>query len=462
MGPMLHTSPVAPPLPAFFSNFATAFAALFSEAACATLAAVSGPRGGGVAKLSLWQWIMARVYHELARSGTFAANVKTITRITLSDSALSQRARSIGWQLIDEILPLVLRPLADPDRQPAAFHRGYRLLALDGTRFNLRNTPAINASARKTACSKGGGVPAFAHLLGVVLVELGLHQPLAAAFGWQGEGELTLARRLLGRQALPDRCLLLADRLFGLPSLIRELLPALEQSSGAVLFRIKSNLKAKRVKLLSDGSSLVEIAVRCPDTRRTLPSLRLREITADIHYQGGSKPLALRFWTTLLDETEHPAHALTELYATRWEEELFFRELKSHLHGRGNLLDAQTPDTAAQEVLALLLAASLIAGQRGAVAEHAGVPILRISFAKVLHKTAALCELLAIGGDLITPAALAQWLRRILDDLQTAALIQARPPRSCPRTLRQPVKDWPKTKTPTSKPLVKTITITNP
>jgi hypothetical protein len=76
---------------------------------------------------------MALVYHELPRCGTFAANVKTITRISLSDSALSQRAASIGWQLIDEILHTVLRPLADIVRHPAAFYDGYRLLALDGT-----------------------------------------------------------------------------------------------------------------------------------------------------------------------------------------------------------------------------------------------------------------------------------------------------------------------------------------
>jgi hypothetical protein len=35
---------------------------------------------------------MAMVYHEFARSGTFSANVKIITRVTISDSALSQRA----------------------------------------------------------------------------------------------------------------------------------------------------------------------------------------------------------------------------------------------------------------------------------------------------------------------------------------------------------------------------------
>jgi len=405
---------------------------------------------------------MARVYHELARSGSFSANVKTITRVTISDSALSQRALSIGWKLIDEILSTVLRPLADTARYAEAFHHGYRLLAMDGTRFDLLNTPAINATVRKSACSKGNGVPAFAHMLGVVLVELGLHQPLAAAFGWNGEGELTLARRIFSRHCLPQRSLLLADRLFGTPIWIWELREALEQSGSHLLMRVKSNLKVIRERQLADGSWLVNVTVIDPATRRKLGTLRLREIHADIHYAGGEKPLAIRLWTTLLDEAEHPAAELVELYATRWEEELFFRELKSHLHGRDNLLDAQTPETAAQEVLAMLLAASLVAMQREAVAARADAEILRISFAKVLHKTAALCELLAVGADLIDSETLGKWIKRILDDLATSALIQKRKPRSCPRTLRQPVKDWPKTKTPSSKTLTKHITITNP
>ena len=69
----------------------------------------------------------------------------------------------------------------------------------------------------------------------------------------------------------------------------------------------------------------------------------------------------------LIDEMQDPATALVELDASRWEEELFFRELKSHLHGRDNLLDAQPPETAAREVLAMLLAASLVAMQREVV-----------------------------------------------------------------------------------------------
>ncbi len=448
----------------FFSDFRKGFAGLLSEARCCRIFERHGPRGGGLPKLSPWQWIMARVYHELARSGNFSANVKTITRVTISDSALSQRASSIGWKLVDEILPAVLRPLADESRHPEAFHGGYRLVALDGTRFNLRNTAGMKASAGKMTCSRGDGEPAFAHLRGMVLVELGLHQPLAATFGWQNEGELTLARRLISRPCLPERSLVLGDRLFGTPALLWALKPALEKSGGGYLLRVRSGLKVVRDKQLADGSWLVSAEVAEPGRfRHKLGKLQLREINAAIRYAEGSTPVEIRLWTSLIDDKEHPARTLVELYATRWEQELFFRELKSHLHGRDNLLDAQTPETAAQELLAMLLAAALIARQREAVARRADVEILRISFAKVLHKTAALCELLALGEDLIEPKILAPWIGRVLDDLQTHALIKKRNGRSCPRTLRQPVKDWPKTKIPISNYLVKTIDIlTNP
>ena len=57
-----------------------------------------------------------------------------------------------------------------------------------------------------------------------VLLELGLHNPLAAAIGRQGESEWQLAGRLLAR--LPARALLLADRLHGCAAFAAEALAA--------------------------------------------------------------------------------------------------------------------------------------------------------------------------------------------------------------------------------------------
>ncbi|WP_367870599.1 IS4 family transposase [Luteolibacter sp. Populi] len=443
----------------FHGSFPRAFAALLDPPACDSLFERRGPRGGPDPKLSPWQWLMTRTYHQLAPAGSFSTHVKEITGIRISGSALSQRGKAIGWELLHEALHLALRPLADPALHPGAFHRGLRLLAIDGTTFNLRNTPAIAERAVKVPCGKGNGQPAFARMLAVVLVELGMYQPLAAAPGWQGEGEATLARRILQERELPEKSLLLGDRLYGTPSLLWHFKPALEKGGGAFLMRVKSNLKATVKEHLSDGSRRIVVKVTDPATRRVACTLELREILATVTVAGGGKPLQLRLWTSLMDETLHPAAELVELYAARWQHELFFRELKVKLHGRGDLLDAQTPETAAQEVLALLMAAAVLALQRAAVAEAAGVEVPRISFAVVRDYTAAMCKLLELGNDLMELPKRAIWVARALKQLAEVALIPWRKPRSCQRALRQPVKDWPKMKQPSSLPLLKSITI---
>jgi hypothetical protein len=445
-----------PPTP-FFGSFLRAYQQLFPQKLCARILATQGPRGAGCPKLSLYRWVMALVYHALAGSGTFAAHVYMLTGKVISDSALSQRKASVGREMLAALLPAVLRPLADAARHPGAFHHGLRLCAIDGLRFNLRNTAAINAAARKVKCSKGGALPAFAHLVSVVLVELGTHLPLAAALGWKAQGELSLVRELFG--SVPRRSLLLADRLYGAPWLLWALLPHLQAQESHCLFRVKANIKVRVRRHLADGSQLICAPARDPQSRRLEGHVLLREITALITVAGSAAPLRIRLWTTLLDESEHPAEELVKLYAQRWEQELFFRELKTHVQGTHGLLKSLRPESAAQDVLALLLAAALLASQRAAVAQSADVPVLRISLAQVLSATVALSEVLETAGNLLSRAQQIKLAARTLERLRQTALIPQRKPRRCQRALRQPVRDWPKMRHPTSLPLVRSITI---
>ena len=454
----MQSAPIPAP-PRFSSDFPDLFEALLPPLVAEEIFLTHGPRGGGLPKLSGWQWLMSKVFHVMSPLGDFAGHVKQITGTIISNSALSQRGTSIGWELVAAVLARGLRPLADPEAQPDAFYKGLRLAAVDGTSHNLRNTPAMKARAVKSRCRGSSGEPGFARLGSVVLVELGTHQPLAAAFGWEKQGELTLVRQVVGQEAIPPRSLLLGDRLYGAPCLIHEILPGLERDGGALLFRTKANMKSRLVETLSDGSRLIDVDVRDPRTRRHLGTLRLRDIAAEVRFEGRDKPVELRLWTSLLDPQAHPALELVGLYATRWEHELFYRELKSHLHGRDNLLDAQTPESAAQEALALLMAAAVIARQRAGVAAAAGVAMRKISFAKVLEATVALCRVMELGRDLIDDAARAEWTRRVLAELVVTALIPDRKPRSCDRGLRQPTKNWKKIRQPTSIPLVKKITL---
>ncbi len=58
--------------------------------------------------------------------------------------------------------------------------------------------------------------------------------------------------------------------------------------------------------------------------------------------------------TSLLDPTVAPTSELIPLYAQRWEEELYFRQLKLQLR-RTDLLQSHTVTTAAQEIALLIL-----------------------------------------------------------------------------------------------------------
>ncbi|MDB6136368.1 MAG: transposase family protein [Verrucomicrobiales bacterium] len=401
---------------------------------------------------------MALAYHALSRRGTFAASVRVLTGVVISDAALSMRKASYGWELLARLLPRVLRPIADPSADTGAFHGGLRLAAIDGTRFSLRNTPGISAAAVKPKSGKGGTPCAFAPVLCSVLLELGTHCPLALSMGWDGEGEPTPARELF--DALPPRALLPPDRLYGSPWLLWELGPALKSWESHFPVRVRDNIKVKGISRLSDGSWLVEVPAHDPDTGDTAGTLNLREIRAQIMVEEEPAPQSVRLWTSLPDPESHPAMELAALYARRWEQELFFRELKSHIHGAAGLLQAQTIDGAAHEVMALMMAAALLAGQRRGVAVHAGVPVLRVSPAQVLDRTESLFTVLEAGKGLLTSEQAAELLRRVLAQPAATALVKPRAPRSCQRAVRQPVNAWPKMRTPTSRKLIVTIAIT--
>lgn len=444
----------------FFGNFADAFASFISKPVFNSIFSKHAPRGGGKPKATAYEFVMAQVFHAMAGFGTFSAHCLQLLGHSISDNALSLRKLSYGFELLAELLPKILKPLAIQELHPTAFHAGLRLCAFDGIKFNLRNTPEINANATKTPCNKGNGEPAFAQMLSVVLLELGTHAPLAAASGWQGEGELTLASTLFG--SIQADSLLLADRLYGGPLFISKLKPTLLKTNSHILFRVKTNIRRKRLKRLTDGSWIILVEVRDPSTRKIIGTIKVREIHAKITVEGSKTPTIMRLWTTLLDEVAHPAATLVTLYAERWEHELFYRELKSHIHGAAQLLHGQTTDTAAQEIFALMIAASLLARQRVAVAQEAEVPVLRISLAMVLSQTMALHRVMEHAEGVINEEQKEQIVASMLEELSTTALIKKRKPRRCQRALRQPIKNWPKMKTPTSLPLVTHLEIIEP
>lgn len=343
----------------------------------------------------------------------------------------------LPWVVFADLMQRVLQPRATITAQPEAFWRGWRLLALDGTTFSLTNTPQVKATVGKARTRRGAA--AFAKLTTAVLLEVGLHNPLAAAIARADESEWALAQRLMTQ--VPGKALLLGDRLYGCGAFAAVAWAACQRVGSHFLLRARSTVKPGVVERLSDGSRLIVVPVyEKAGSSRIVDWLRLREIRVRVGRRG-HRATEVRLWTTLLDAEQAPARELGELYARRWEHELSYRELKRQLR-KTDVLQSHTPETGAQEIAALVLASALLAQERLQAADG-DVPVLRVSFARVLRVTHAMWLAVDLGEGVLTE----QQIQVILDrgyERMRKYLTPARRSRSCPRAVRQPVTGWPR------------------
>lgn len=394
-------------------------------------------RRGRKPRVPLTQLLPALTFHVMQGAGTLAEHSAALFDDALADSSWADRRARLPWEIFAELMRRVLRPRATR-RQPEAFWRGWRLTALDGTQFSLTNTPQITANTTKARTRRGRA--AFAKLTTSVLLELGLHNPLAAAIGRHGESEWALAPQVLAQ--LPKRALLLGDRLYGVAAFVVHARAACARVGSHFLLRASRSTKPRVIHRLRDGTRLVQIALRARhQPARILEWLEVREIRVRVGRKG-HRGHELRLWTSLVDPRAAPALELAQLYAQRWEHELYFREVKRQVR-KTDLLQSHTIETAAQEIAALVLVSALIAGERLRAA-GGQIPVLRVSFPKILELCLKPMWLAVdLGDGLLTNQQLDQMMARGYARMRRY-LTPVRRRRTCPRAVRQPIQAWPR------------------
>ena len=402
-----------------------------------------GPRR----KVSASQIIAGLIAHVLQIQGCFAFHMKLFFGMDISASALSQRRAAMGSEPFRAILRGTLRPLALAAGHPGCFFKGLRLTGIDGTQWSLSNTPQINAATTKTRTRRG--LAAFAKMSLVALVELGTHAPLAAVFAAGALKELAWGALLL--TSLPPRSLLLLDRLYGQAPMLDELQAQCVKTESHFLVRVRQKLTVTILSLHGDGSATVRVRLHRKGAGKSAPPT-VREVQGRVWSRRKKEWVTVRLWTSLSAEAA-PARELLELYARRWEQEVFFKQLKLQLAG-GALLQSHTVETAEQEIAALLVAASLVAGERVEIARSAGGEIeaagaVRISFGLCYHYIAALYMVLAAADGLMSAVAQAELITRLRATIAAEALPKRRA-RTCERKIRQPVSKWPRMLEPVS------------
>jgi hypothetical protein len=379
----------------------------------------------------------ALTFHVMQGAGTLAEHFADLFDASLADSSWSDRRARLPWNIFAELMRRVLRPKAT-QRQRDAFWRGWRLIALDGTQFSLTNTPQITTTFVKAQTRRGRA--AFAKMTTAVLLELGLHNPLAAAIGRHGESEWALAQRLLAQ--LPKRALLLGDRLYGVAAFVAHARAACLRVGSHFLLRASRSTKPRVLKRLADGTRLIQIAHRARQRPgQILEWFEIREIRVRVG-RPGHRPHELRLWTSLVDPRTAPAIELAQLYAQRWEHELYFRELKRQVR-RTDVLHSHTIVTAAQEIAALVLVSAVLAAERLRVA-GGQLPVLRVSFTKLLERCVKPMWLyLDLGHGVLTDHQVQQIMKRGYARMRRY-VTPPRRARSCPRAVRQPIQAWPR------------------
>jgi hypothetical protein len=393
-------------------------------------------RRGRKPRVPVTDLLPALAFHALSGAGTLSEHFSQLFDEPLADSSWADRRARLPWEIFADLMQRVLRPQATR-RQADAFWRGWRVIALDGTQFSLTNTPQILKTLPKARSRRGRA--GFAKITTCVLLEIGVHNPLAAAIGRHGQSEWALAGNLLAR--LPKRALLLADRLYGCAAFAAQAMAACERVGSHFLLRARTNLTTRRVRRLSDGSRLVRVPLRDHDRRMHIVRwLTVREIRVRVG-RPGHRTHELRLWTSLMAPHTAPALELAQLYARRWEQELYFREVKRQLR-KTAVLQSHTVETAAQEIAALILVSALIATERARAAPH-DIAVLRVSFAKVLDWVRASWLAVTQFDDVVTTRQMKTFFSRTYKQMGRCLTAERRP-RSYPRAVRQPVTRWPR------------------
>jgi hypothetical protein len=338
----------------------------------------------------------------------------------VAKSAVSKARQRVGE---DPLAYLFAATAAEWSTRSADAHRwrGLALYGLDGTTMRVADSPENRAAFGGQNAGGGRGESGYPQVRVVAMMALRSHVLSAFRFADYHTGETTLARDIWNE--VPEQSLVIVDRNF----LVKKDLIHLETSGERHwLSRTKMNTKwAVREKLGRDDY-LVEWDVNGKDLPTTW-TLRA------IHYKRKGCPRATLL-TSLVDAEKYPAKELVALYHERWETEIGYDELKTHMLDRQEAIRSKTPAGVRQELWGIALAYNLVRLEMERVAAEAGVPPTRISFVGSLAMIRDEFHTLSLRT--MTPGSVPARLVLLRQMLKRLVLPPRRPDRVYPRAVK--------------------------
>ena len=286
------------------------------------------------------------VFAAVAQGLAWAAGAAEPARV--AKSSISGLRSKLGSAPLAELVQRCCTPMADARSHPEAFYGGLRVVAIDGSHFELPdeddNVLHFGRPGSRT------GVSGYPQAQCAVLVECATHAILGAHLGPYRAGEWEICKPLLSRLAPGMLCL--ADRGFNGYEHWRQAV-----ATGAqMLWRCAINRQLPVRRMLADGSYISAIYPPAKGRREAAAqAIEVRVIEYALPGLADAQP-RYRLLSTLLDAHAAPALELATLYHERWQVEAVFDELKTHLHQRRRVLRSKTAELVKQEFYGWVLA----------------------------------------------------------------------------------------------------------
>ena len=314
--------------------------------------------------------------------------------------------------------------------------RGLSIYAMDGTTIRV---PDSRSNWETFGGHEGNGKragSAYPTVRMVALLAARSHLIKDLRFADYHTGEVTLARQLWPE--IPNDSLTLVDRGFLIAAALTGL--AGDGTNRHWLTRAKKNTRMHVLQHLGENDALVEIGLS-EATRKANPGVPEKWIARAIRYQRKGFPPSTLL-TSLLDPARFPAAEVVEMYHERWEIELAYDEVKTHMLAREETIRSRTPDGVRQELWAIALAYNLVRLEMERAAIAAGVPPTRISFVNSLYLIAF--AWIAWSAQTAAPGRIPAQLIDLREKLSLLVLPKRRPDRSVPRVVKIKMSSYDK------------------
>lgn len=361
-----------------------------------------------------------------------------------TDAAVPKARRRLGHEPLRRLFEIATKSWM------ATTSRGRRVVALDGTKFRLPDTPSNIAEFGVPGHSRGTRA-AFPSMGALFAVDLDSRLVIAAAHGRCHTGELDLAREAL--DAIPASAVLVLDRLYQAFAFLHEM----RERGFDFVVRLQGGPKAMRCDVteeITDGDDLVNLrrpkiaGQKDPSLPEVLP---LRRVVFEKPSRGDETKTTTLL--TTLPAGDYDAAAIAGLYRRRWAIETTIHDLKCRMCDMGYIsrvvvMRSKSAALVRQEFWATLVAHGVLSMLRYAAASDQDVDVDRVSFQACVTWTRELVSTTLQRPAAEAPEAVASTLAKL-----GRKRIRKQPGRECPRAVCVKMSSYPVKKRPPLEPV---------